>query len=90
LCGHHYPVGRRLKREPDRDGYRKASEIVIRQFPLGDINEACDTVAAKLDNGYEVDITAEVRRWHLVKAGFAPPVGIEPTTDRLETDHDQQ
>jgi hypothetical protein len=24
------------------------------------------------------------------EACFAPPVGIEPTTDRLETDHDQQ
>ena len=75
---------------PIATGTGRPSEIVIRQFPLGDINEACDTVAAKLDNGYEVDITAEVRRWHLVKAGFAPPVGIEPTTDRLETDHDQQ
>jgi hypothetical protein len=41
---------------------------------------------------------AEIRPFQLLLAElgqqmqtcFAPPVGIEPTTDRLETDHDQQ
>ena len=27
---------------------------------------------------------------HLGEPYIAPPVGLEPTTDRLETDHDQQ